>query len=86
MVRADISVPPIFCDRTYKYAGSLRKLCEDAHCSPHFYNSSIKQYKDSQMCNNSGQLFVHMFVYCSSRSTVHVCNTSEERTTSACFW
>ncbi len=37
------------------------------------------------MCNNSGQLFVHMFVYCSSQSTVHVWNTSVKRTTSTRF-
>ncbi len=69
----DIRVPPIFVTaRTSTHVSRLQKhqlrmlrLCEEARCNPNLYNPSIKQYKDSQMCNNSGKLFVHMFVYCS---------------------
>ncbi len=71
--------------RLQKHQLRMRRRCEEARCYSNRYNPSIKQYKDSHMCNNSGQFFVHMFVYCSSRSTAHVWNTSAERTTSARF-
>ncbi len=39
---------------------TVRRLCEEARCYPKLYNQLIKQYKDSQKCNNSWQLFLHM--------------------------
>ncbi len=44
--------------RQQKHQLCMRRLCEEARCYPNLYNLSIKQYKDSQMCNNSGKLFV----------------------------
>ncbi len=46
----------------------MRMLCEEVRRYPHI--PSIQQYKDSQMCSNSGQLFVHVFVYCLLRMYV----------------
>ncbi len=60
-VCADIRVPLIFCDRAVsrlqKHQLRMRRLCEEARCCLNRYNPLIKQFKDSQMCNNSGQLF-----------------------------
>ncbi len=35
-----------------KHQLRMRRLCEEARCYSKLYNASIKQYKDSQMCNN----------------------------------
>lgn len=64
-------VPPIFCDHADKYVRSedikstivhAKVLREEACCYSNLSIPSIKQYKDNQMCSNSGHLFVHMFV------------------------